>query len=64
MTTYLLPENVRDGLLAYLVTRPMQEVEAGVAALRNLQPAADSNGRADLEELPSPMTGRRDREGE
>lgn len=35
----LIPEELRDGLLNYLMTRPCQEVMQGVLALQNLATA-------------------------
>jgi hypothetical protein len=37
MKKFILPEEIRNALLAYLLTRPMQEVENGVQLLRNLE---------------------------
>jgi hypothetical protein len=39
MKTLLLPEDLRDRLLAYLMERPFKEVVAGVAQLQALQEA-------------------------
>lgn len=36
MKSYVLPEDVRNGLLAYLVSRPYGEVANGVRALEAL----------------------------
>lgn len=37
MKFYKISEEVRNALIAYLLTRPMQEIEMGVQALRNLE---------------------------
>jgi hypothetical protein len=37
--TFLLPAEVRDAVLRYLVTRPYSEVAEGVRALLDLKPA-------------------------
>jgi hypothetical protein len=41
MTTYALPEQLRDELLRYLLGRPCGEVMNGVAALQSLQPVKE-----------------------
>ena len=38
MPNYILPENVREGLLGYLGRRPYSEVHSGMKALLELQP--------------------------
>lgn len=37
-TVYLLPDSIRQALIAYLSTKPYAEVAQGVAALQQLQP--------------------------
>jgi len=37
----LISEELVGGILAYLLTRPMKEVEQGVIGLRNLQDAPE-----------------------
>lgn len=41
MKTYLLPESLRNDLIAYLHARPYSEVAKGVQALEALQPAPE-----------------------
>lgn len=57
----LLPVEVRDALVAYLLTRPMNEVEQGVWALRNLEAVGNpENGDvAAAFEPRAPIGGRR-----
>lgn len=38
---FLISKEQRDNLLAYLMSRPFQEVEAGVMWLRSLQPVKE-----------------------
>lgn len=38
---FIISEELRQALLAYLLTRPMQEVRQGVEALENLQRAPE-----------------------
>jgi len=47
MTTYALPEQLRDELLAYLLNRPCGEVMKGVAALHALTPVTEPETRLD-----------------
>lgn len=37
MTSYILPENIREALLSYLGRRPYQEVRQGMQALLDLE---------------------------
>ena len=53
MKTYLLPEVVLEAILAYLLGRPMAEVEQGVAALRSLEEAPLPVSRRELENHPN-----------
>lgn len=41
MTSYILPENIREALLSYLGRRPYQEVRQGMQALLDLAPIDD-----------------------
>jgi hypothetical protein len=41
LVCYILPAEVRDALLRYLMTRPYGEVADGVAALMALERVAD-----------------------
>lgn len=52
MKTYLLPESLRNDLLAYLHEQPFKSVAAGVGRLMALEEApipASSTGSADAE---------------
>lgn len=40
---YKIPEQLRNALIDYLLSRPMSEVEGAVAALRNLEKIEPTN---------------------
>lgn len=42
---YKIPEQLRNALIDYLLSRPMSEVEGAVAALRNLEKVEPTNKR-------------------
>lgn len=46
--TYLLPEDLREKILGYLMSRPMLEVEAGVLQLRTLKAVEELSVAAPL----------------
>lgn len=49
MQNYLLPESIRRELIAYLMSRPMGEVEQAVNVLRRLQPAPEEPAKTLVE---------------
>jgi len=49
---YILPENVREGLLSYLGRRPYNEVFSGMKALLDLQPLDAPAEEAKSDEAP------------
>lgn len=57
MKTYTLPEELRNGLLNYLTSRPWREVDEGVRALMALEPIP--TGSTDAERVLAEADGKR-----